>query len=48
MVKIMSKVEVEMGHFVPSDRLLFHEECNVSKYQDPKTIFFQGPYNFLS
>ena len=44
MVKIMSKVEAETGHFVPSDRLLSQEECTVSKYRDPKNP--QKPFFF--
>ena len=44
MVKIMSKVEAETGRFVPSDRLLSHEECTVSKYRDPKNS--QKPFFF--
>ena len=44
MVKIMNKVEAEMGRFVPSDRLLFQEECIVSKYRNPKNS--QKPFFF--
>ena len=44
MVKTMSKVEAERGRFVPSNRLLFQEECIVSKYRDLKNS--QKPFLF--
>ena len=40
----MSKLEAETSRFVPFGRLLSQEECNVSKYRDPKNP--RKPYFF--